>query len=151
MQRNPVSIITKTDQYQIQDITFPQVKWKFVSPVQTGVKFCAIKKPSCVMDSHFITYHRRLCPTAFSLDNLRKIVSNVKMTKTKSSYWTSIPFTQMHALSPSIGKGFAGLLQLSGNRLTILSTDEHCCKRRNLSVALLNWQQLAPAYRSLHL
>lgn len=72
MQRNPTSIITKTEQYQAQDITFAQVKWKFVSPVQTGVKFCAIKKPSCVMDGHFITNHRRLCPTAFFLDNLRK-------------------------------------------------------------------------------
>lgn len=85
MQGNPISIITKTVQYQTQDITFPQVKWKFVSPVQTGVKFCAIKEPSCVMDGNFITYHWRLCPTAFSLDNLRKTVSNIKMKKTVSA------------------------------------------------------------------
>lgn len=81
MQGNTISVTTKT--HQTQGITFPQVKGKFVSPVQTGVKFRAIKEPSCVMDSHFITYHRRLCPTAFSLDNLRKTVSNVKTTKTK--------------------------------------------------------------------
>lgn len=85
MQGNPISIFTKTDQYQTQDITFPQVKWEFVFPVQTGIKFCAIKKPSCVMDGHFITYHWRLCSTAFSLDNLRKTVSNIKMLKTKSA------------------------------------------------------------------
>lgn len=83
MQGNPISIITKTDQHQTEDITFPQVKREFVSSVQTGVEFCAIEKPSCVVDGHFITYHRRLRPTAFSLDNLRKTAIRIKIIEIK--------------------------------------------------------------------
>lgn len=93
MQGNPVSIITKTDQHQTEDITFPQVKREFVSSVQTGVEFCAIEKPSCVVDGHFITYHRRLRPTAFSLDNLRKTAIRIKIMEIKSAHWTRIANT----------------------------------------------------------
>lgn len=130
MQGNPISIISKTDQHQTEDITFPQVKREFVSSVQTGVEFCAIEKPSCVMDSHFITYHRRLRPTAFSLDNLRKTAIRIKIMEIKSAHWTRIANTQMRVLSFSVDTGFAGFLQPPGNGLAVLSADQQCCKCR---------------------
>lgn len=37
------------------------------------------------MDGHLITYHRRLCPTAFSLDNLRKTAVSVNIMEIKSA------------------------------------------------------------------
>lgn len=151
MQGNTISTATKTD--QTQGITFPQVEWKFVSPVQTGVKFCAIKKPSCVMDSHFITYHRRLCPTAFSLDNLRKTVSNVRMTKTMCLL--DINSTYLDVLPPSVAMGlwFTSVIWTwtddSVCRLAVLQMREPL--DGSAAIRALNWQQLAPAYRSLYL
>jgi len=62
----------------------------------------------------------------------------------------------MHALSSAVDKGSAGLLQLSGYwfdcsvyRLAVWSMQEP--QDGSAVIWEFNWQQLAPAYRSLHL